>query len=169
MLVGDTPKKSPKAASTALHEPADLQEYNTSSQKRRRLSFGQTPVTPAKAEGRPGPSQNVDQRPGSPTLSLTDEENLNTTFELHPTTEKKVMKQELKLMKRELKLTRRANKAAEREKAETDKEIRQLRRQIAELTGSNLENCSEDELHQLGKMLTHGQVTPCSCGFEGDR
>lgn len=36
-------------------------------------------------------------------------------------------------------------------------QIRQLRRQIAELTGSNLENCSEDELHQLGKMLTHGQ------------
>ena len=36
-------------------------------------------------------------------------------------------------------------------------QICQLREQIAHLTGANIENCDEEELHQLGKVLTYAQ------------
>ena len=33
----------------------------------------------------------------------------------------------------------------------------QLRKQLRQLTGANIENCDEDELHEIGKMLDRAQ------------
>ncbi|KAL0042538.1 hypothetical protein WJX79_002840 [Trebouxia sp. C0005] len=170
MVVDDTLGKSPRPSGNALSQPADLQEYSRSSQKRRRLSFGHSPLTPAKAEEKLSPTEPVKHRADSPTLSLhSDEEELEADIHLPPRTEMKVLKQELKSLTEELKQTRKANKMAEAEKAEAEKEIRQLRQQIAQLTGGNIENCSEEQLHQLGKVLTHAQVAPDASRVKGDR
>ncbi|KAL0049519.1 hypothetical protein WJX82_004065 [Trebouxia sp. C0006] len=170
MVVDDTLGKSPRPSGNALSQPADLHEYNGSSQKRRRLSFGHSPLTPAKsAEDKLSPTKRVKHRADSPTLSLhSDEEEPEAVIHLPPSTEMKVLNQELKSLKDELKQTRKANKMAEAEKAEAEKDIRQLRQQIAQLTGGDIENCSEEQLHQLGKVLAHAQVAPDVSRFEGD-
>ncbi len=63
------------------------------SQKRRRLSFGQSPVTPAKAEEKFSPTERVKHRAESPTLSLhSDEGELEADVQLPPSTEMKVRK-----------------------------------------------------------------------------
>lgn len=157
MMLDSTPKKSPGTAHTTLQEPADVQQYNRSAQKRRRLSFGQSPVTPAKADA--GPSNAPEQRPESPTLDLCDEADGLQSFELdlHPNTENKVLKQELKLIKQELHSIKRANEQAAKEKEQIDKEVLELRQKVAQLTGANIENCNGDELHRLGKALTQAQ------------
>ncbi|KAL0040313.1 hypothetical protein WJX77_003188 [Trebouxia sp. C0004] len=170
MVADDTLSKSPRPSGNVLSQPSDLQEYNRSFQKRRRLSFDHSPVTPGKAEEKPSPTERVKHRTDSPTLSLhSDEEEPEADVHLPPSTEMKVLKQELKSIREELKQTRKASRMAEAEKAEADKEIRQLRQQIAQLTGGNIENCSEEQLHQLGKVLTHAQVTPDVSRFEGNR
>ncbi len=131
-------------------QPADLQEYSRSAQKRRRLSFGQSPVTPAKAENNPGAPAHSDHRPESPTLDLChDGENFEADFELRPSTEIKVLhrvlfrhslvssllnqflyaqvlQRELKLIKQQLKSTKQANAQAEAEKEQADKEVKFL-------------------------------------------
>ena len=72
-------------------QPADLQEYDRSAQKRRRLSFSQIPVTPVKAESI---KLTDDLRPDSPTLDLYGVgEDFVADVELQPTTEIKVWPQ----------------------------------------------------------------------------
>ena len=64
-------------------QPADLQLYHKSTEKRGRISIGQTPKTPAKAESKADLTKILDlqedteaERPESPLLELSDGEDL---------------------------------------------------------------------------------------------
>lgn len=64
-------------------QPADLQLYHKSAEKRGRVSIGQTPKTPAKAESKADLTKNLHlrqaaeaERPESPLLELSDGEEL---------------------------------------------------------------------------------------------
>lgn len=78
-------------------QPADLWLYHQSTEKRRRLSMGQTPITPAKAENKPEPSKSAHARqsaeayrPESPSLELSEGEDTESNIELLPGTRIKV-------------------------------------------------------------------------------
>lgn len=64
-------------------QPADLQLYHKSTEKRGRVAVSQTPETPAKAETKADTTRNLDlkeaaeaDRPESPLLELSDGEEL---------------------------------------------------------------------------------------------
>lgn len=70
-------------------QPADLQLYHQSTEKRRRLSIGQTPITPAKAENKSDISRNLDAegaaeayQPESPFLELSEGEDTESNIDL---------------------------------------------------------------------------------------
>ena len=83
-------------------QPADLQLYHSchkSTEKRRRLSIGQTPITPAKAETKADNARHLESRqavdrPESPVLELSEGEDLfedmDSNFELTSSTRIKV-------------------------------------------------------------------------------
>lgn len=62
-------------------QPADLQLYRRSAEKRGRVAIGHTPETPAKAESKADINQNINlavdaDRPESPLLELSDGDEL---------------------------------------------------------------------------------------------
>ncbi|KAL3154746.1 hypothetical protein ABBQ38_011292 [Trebouxia sp. C0009 RCD-2024] len=156
-----TPQKQGKRT---IQEPADLWLYHQSTEKRRRLSMGQTPITPAKAENKPEPSKSAHARqsaeayrPESPSLELSEGEDTESNIELLPGTRIKVLQQELHQVKQDLFVSQQAFAQAQEEQRQTDKEAEELRKQLRQLTGANIKNCAEDELHELGKLLDRAQ------------
>ncbi|KAL3144345.1 hypothetical protein ABBQ32_004102 [Trebouxia sp. C0010 RCD-2024] len=145
-------------------QPAYLRLYHQSTEKRRRLSMGQTPITPAKAESQPDTSKSVHAkqsaevyRPESPFLELSEGEDTESNIELLPGTRIKVLQQELHQVKRDLLVSQQAFAQAQEEQRQTDIVAAELRKQLRQLTGDNIENCAEDELHEIGKMLDRAQ------------
>lgn len=161
----DTPQRTRKRAT---QEPADLQLYHKSTEKRGRAAISQTPDTPAKAETKADTAKNLGlkqakeaDRPESPLLELSDGEELfadtDASIEIAQATRIKVLQHELHHIKQEVMMSKQAAAQAQAEKGQLDAEAQQLRKQLHQLTGSNIENCDEDELHEIGKLLDRAQ------------
>lgn len=147
-----------------MQQPADLQLYHQSTEKRRRLSIGQTPITPAKAENKSDISRNLDAegaaeayQPESPFLELSEGEDTESNIDLSLGTRIKVLQQELHHVKQDLLVSQQAVATAQAEQRQSDNEARQLRKQLQQVTGADVENCDEDELHKIVKVLDRAQ------------